>query len=581
MVKKWTTIALAVALVASVFTACEIGTLADQQASSGAPHAAYSTRDVVPAEPLLNETQPDLLPTPPSADVLAPKALPPLRALADPAAVATLSPALLEAELRPGESIGENKVAFLPMDVKPPMGDILISFDLTGSMSGELAKAKANMLDIVAAVRASIPDSDFGLVSHMDYTGTYDIDPGEAVRNSIYGSASYGDYPYRLDLPISADSVAIQAAINSLVMGNGYDSPESYSRVFHEAVADPAIAWRPGAKRLMVAWLDDMPHDWDFGAVIGLEPAVSTGPDPGRDEIAGTADDLEILAVMDALGAAGITPIVLYSNATAYGYYARGLELWQAYADRAGGSAFKINADGSIPEGTPLADYIAGLITEQVKHVDEVTLAVVEGEYASWLVGPVPARYEDVTLDADRSFDFSLAIRAPMDAAAGTHVFHVGLYCDGVLYATQEVRINVVVDTPVSVDVKPGSWPNPFNVNQKGIVTVAIAGSSELDVASIDASTVRLAGVAAKRWHLGDTTSPFEPFLDKPLDSSGGSILPPDGVPDLVLQFDAVLLAAAFHDLPDGTVFRAILTGAFDDGWPLVGEDILRIIRKK
>lgn len=581
MIKKWTTIALAAAIVALTLSGCGFGTLAEPEPYPGAPHAAALTRDVVPAEPRLNEIAPLAAQTPIPEVSIAPKTLPSLKALGEPAAVAALSPSLFEAALKPGESVGENKVAFLPKDVRPPKGDILISFDLTGSMSEELYNARANMLAIVAAVRSAIPDSDFGLVSHMDYTGTYDIDPGPGVTNSTYGMASFGDYPYRLDLPINGDAALLQTAINGLRVGSGNDAPESYSRVFHEAAADPSIGWRPGSKRIMVAWLDDFPHDWDFGAVIGLTPAVSTGPDPGRDEIAGTDDDLGILAVMDALGAAGITPIVLYSNATAYGYYARGLELWQAYVARAGGSAFKINPNGTIPEGTPLADYIASLITEQVKRIDKVTLAVVEPEYASWLVGPTPVDYQHVTLDADRSFDFSIAVKAPLDAAAGRHVFHVGLYCDGVLYATQEVRIDVVVDTAVSVDVKPGSWPNPFNVRDKGIVTVAIAGSAALDVAAIDAASVRLAGVGALRWHLGDTTSPFAPFVDKPLGSTGGAVLPPDGILDLVLQFDAVRLAAAFRDLPDGTVYRAILTGVFEDGWPLVGEDLIRIIRKR
>ena len=44
-----------------------------------------------------------------------------------------------------------------------------------------------------------------------------------------------------------------------------------------------------------------------------------------------------------------------------------------------------------------------------------------------------PASYEDVYLDEDKSFDFSIAVRAPLDATGGLHVFHVGLYCDGVL----------------------------------------------------------------------------------------------------------------------------------------------------
>ena len=42
----------------------------------------------------------------------------------------------------------------------------------------------------------------------------------------------------------------------------------------------------------------------------------------------------------------------------------------------------------------------------------------------------------------------------------------------------------------VEIDIKPGSDPNSINVNSKGLLPVAIFGSSDFDVTQIDTATV-------------------------------------------------------------------------------------------
>ncbi|MHC4546501.1 MAG: LamG-like jellyroll fold domain-containing protein [Planctomycetota bacterium] len=51
----------------------------------------------------------------------------------------------------------------------------------------------------------------------------------------------------------------------------------------------------------------------------------------------------------------------------------------------------------------------------------------------------------------------------------------------------------------VDVDIKPGSCPNPLNVTSRGVLPVAILGSSDLGINTIVATSVRLAGVAPIR----------------------------------------------------------------------------------
>lgn len=60
----------------------------------------------------------------------------------------------------------------------------------------------------------------------------------------------------------------------------------------------------------------------------------------------------------------------------------------------------------------------------------------------------------------------------------------------------------------VSLDIKPGSCPNPINPVSQGKTPVALAGSVAFDVASIDVESIRLEGVAPIRHSVEDVTSP-------------------------------------------------------------------------
>ena len=159
--------------------------------------------------------------------------------------------------------------------------------------------------------------------------------------------------------------------------------------------------------------------------------------------------------------------------------------------------------------------------------------------------------------------------------------FKVSLVGDGVTYAEQDVAITVVNEIAVPVDIKPGSWPNPINTKSNGVLPVAIAGTGSFDVHDIDPSTVYLEGVPLIRWNYEDVTAPFVPYTDKPLDGTGGAVLPPDGIMDMTLKFDTPAVVAALGVLTDGETRRLRLTGSLYDGTPIVGEDIVKIIDKK
>ena len=52
----------------------------------------------------------------------------------------------------------------------------------------------------------------------------------------------------------------------------------------------------------------------------------------------------------------------------------------------------------------------------------------------------------------------------------------------------------VLLTRLVGVDIHPADCPNPFQAKSKGSVPVAIVGSADLDVATIDPTTITLTG---------------------------------------------------------------------------------------
>jgi hypothetical protein len=127
-----------------------------------------------------------------------------------------------------------------------------------------------------------------------------------------------------------------------------------------------------------------------------------------------------------------------------------------------------------------------------------------------------------------------------------------------------------VIEVPV--DIHPMSWPNPLNVNKKGVLPVAILGTEDFDVTQIDPATILLEGVAPLRWALEDVGTPGDPLAG------------PDGILDLSLKFEAQEIVAALGPVNDCDVLTLQLTGNLKEefsGTAIVGEDVVWIIKKK
>jgi uncharacterized protein YegL len=130
----------------------------------------------------------------------------------------------------------------------------------------------------------------------------------------------------------------------------------------------------------------------------------------------------------------------------------------------------------------------------------------------------------------------------------------------------------------VPLDIKPGSCPNPINVGDKGVLPVAILGSADLHVDSIDVSTLKLEGVSPTRSAIQDVAAPYPGDLENCLSCwTAGA----DGYPDLTLKFPVQEIVAALGAVTDGDCLTLTLTGETIGGVPITGTDIIRIVKKK
>lgn len=141
-------------------------------------------------------------------------------------------------------------------------------------------------------------------------------------------------------------------------------------------------------------------------------------------------------------------------------------------------------------------------------------------------------------------------------------------------------KITPIPYIPVYVDVKPTSCPNPLNRKSKGVVPVAILGTADFDVTTIDPATVNISEVFALKWAYEDVATPYEDGFSDPLSKMDCGTGGADGYTDLVLHFDSQEIATLFAaNLKDDLVVVELGGQLKDDGPSIVGEDVMIIVK--
>jgi len=360
-----------------------------------------------------------------------------------------IDPELVEAELGPGKSTIVDKKVTTPL--LPPTVDVVISVDLTGSMLGELANLKSEIGSIITALAAEAADLNVGIVSHEDYPASYT----SCNYTATYGSAASGDQAFRVDYAVGNDFTSANTSVQTMVLKSGEDWPESYARVMWESGhADNLMGYRDGAQKILVMFLDAVPHDCADGT-----PANSTGVDPGRNAAVGGGDDIDVEDdAIPAMTGDNITLLVIYSGA------ADDKPVWDAIAGATGGSAVQINGDGTVPGGISLTELILRLIEElttdvwwEVTSCDPGLSVTLSPEKRLGVSGNTTVSFTETITVADNAPQCTT-----LDA---TVIFYANEYPEeGAVIGEQKISIKVKDVTPPEVECKESVNPHGNNI---------------------------------------------------------------------------------------------------------------------
>ena len=123
----------------------------------------------------------------------------------------------------------------------------------------------------------------------------------------------------------------------------------------------------------------------------------------------------------------------------------------------------------------------------------------------------------------------------------------------------------------VALDVHPTSCPNPLNKKAKGVTPMAILGTADFDVTTINVSSLRINGVSPVESALEDVATPYEGGFSDPVSRDECSEAGADEIMDLTLKFDT----QAILENVDKDVQMMEITGETWDGTPITGQDVV------
>jgi hypothetical protein len=231
----------------------------------------------------------------------------------------------------------------------PAHTDVMLVFDTSGSMSGELEEATKEIKDVIAHVNGTLPDAKFGVAEVKDFANAYENGSSEV--------------PWKLDQALTSDGTAVQKAIEPLKAEGGGDDPEAYGRAMYETDANANIGWRASARHVIILVADDVPHDNNLNEGLPESDWVAnpfdTGEElpgtlgiPGSQWTASVNDDFQ--ATMSQLNIDG-KPLGMVDFR---GTETRYLPYWEYWAGLTGGQA--------LPGGTgELASKVTSLIEKR------------------------------------------------------------------------------------------------------------------------------------------------------------------------------------------------------------------------
>jgi hypothetical protein len=214
-----------------------------------------------------------------------------------------------------------------------------------------------------------------------------------------------------------------------------------------------------------------------------------------------------------------------------------------------------------------------------IEPVDQVKCLDEEVNFTVMATGSEPLTYQwfkdGQAIEAATSLTYSLSNLRSGDA--GNYTAIVSNPCGSVTSAAARLVVYVCVD----LDIKPGSCPNPINAKSQGVFPVAILGSSEFDVTTIDPDTIILArdgfdSVQPIRYNYEDVGTPFQGVLCNCTDLDG------DGYNDITFKFDTQTLVnnLGLRDVSQMETIELNVKGSLLDengATPIMGQDCVLV----
>src|SRR5215467_686045 len=314
----------------------------------------------------------------------------------------------------------ETVTVFVPKSGVPPKADVYLLADTTGSMT-----------PIISAVQAGID--------------TVVTDPAFAGFDVAWGVGNYKDFPIPLSSPYAfqhqlaptTNTAAVTTAVNTWSASFGLDIPEGQLFALQQIATDPAIGWRPGAKRILV-WFGDAP-----------------GHDPVCAAISGAGADVTEATATAALVAAQITVVAISTDTGTAGALdgdptAGAFDYTVCTVGGSPGQATRISGvtpGGSHTTGvdpTTMIATLVSLISAAVQSIGHLVLQPT-GAIAPFVTSITPGSYDSLPGDVDHTLPFDVTWTGVQDCADEDQVFtgSLDVVADGVVVASKPVTITV------------------------------------------------------------------------------------------------------------------------------------------
>ncbi len=327
-------------------------------------------------------------------------------------------PALVEAELAPGESLDIEKTLTLGTEVTK--ADILLVVKPDENMGNQIQTLQQGFGAATQQIAQSFPGGvNYATASYCDY------DPSGQDPTV---------YPWRVEHDFTADTAVAQTALNALSdtcsVDDGNDGDrDALFRAMYESGTSEALSFRQEADvaRIVLVAGNDIGYDQDINSIFDACENTDID-DPGPDAQPGTPDDITAESAVEALLASGRKMLfVNFGNGGAR-------DCGNQIAEATGGSGL---------DGDDFSDFesIPGRVQEMANTINWVDLVVDPedcplqvGFNPEPLYGPVPVG-ERVT--------FTETVTAPAELAPGTYECSVFGVADGVQRAEQLLSITV------------------------------------------------------------------------------------------------------------------------------------------